>query len=75
MNSVAFLVSPKTLSQTHTAIEFSASNGYISDLVLVHASGKVSLDRMAWVLSLNRSAPRGPWSAESTASLSHNLRL
>ncbi len=48
MNSGAFLVSPKTLSQTHTAIEFSASNGYISDLVLVHASGQVSLDRMAW---------------------------
>jgi hypothetical protein len=49
MNSGAFLVSPKTLSQTHTAIEFSvASNGYISDLVLVHASGRVSLDRMAW---------------------------
>jgi hypothetical protein len=49
MNSRAFLVSPKILSQTQTAIEFSVdSNGYISDLVLVHASGQVSLDRMAW---------------------------
>jgi beta-lactamase regulating signal transducer with metallopeptidase domain len=49
MNSGALLVTPKTLSQSYTAIEFSvASNGYISDLVLVHASGQVSLDRMAW---------------------------
>ena len=49
MNSGAFLAGPKPLSQTHTAIEFSvASNGYISDLVLVHDSGQLSLDRMAW---------------------------
>ena len=49
MNSRAFHESPKNLSQTQTAIEFSVdSNGYISDLVLVHASGQVSLDRMAW---------------------------
>jgi beta-lactamase regulating signal transducer with metallopeptidase domain len=49
MNSGVFLVSPKASSKTDTAIEFSvASNSYISDLVLVHASGQVSLDRIAW---------------------------
>ena len=49
MNSLAFLVSPKIPFQTETTIEFSVGAlGRISDLVLVHASGQVSLDRMAW---------------------------
>jgi beta-lactamase regulating signal transducer with metallopeptidase domain len=49
MNSHAFPVRPKALSPTDTAIEVSvASNGRISDFVLIHASGQLSLDRMAW---------------------------
>ncbi|MGC2403024.1 MAG: POTRA domain-containing protein, partial [Acidobacteriaceae bacterium] len=49
MNSRALSVDPKTFSRTHTAIEFSlTANGHISELVLVHASGQISLDRSAW---------------------------
>ena len=66
MNLRALIVSPNILSQTQTAIEFSvASNGHISDLVLVHASGQVSLDRMAWgALTQMDLAPFGPWPGE-----------
>jgi TonB family protein len=40
---------PNRASQKQVAIEFSiGSNGHISDMVLVHASGQISLDRAAW---------------------------
>jgi beta-lactamase regulating signal transducer with metallopeptidase domain len=49
IDSGASLVSPETPIPTQTAIEFSvASDGYISDLILAHASGQISLDRIAW---------------------------
>jgi beta-lactamase regulating signal transducer with metallopeptidase domain len=49
MNLPALRIGPDTLSQSRTTIEFSVAwYGHLSDLALVHASGQVSLDRMAW---------------------------
>ena len=49
MNLPALVLGPNTLSRSRTTIEFSVAwFGHLSDLVLVHASGQVSLDRMAW---------------------------
>jgi Zn-dependent protease with chaperone function len=59
MNSRARIVSPDSLSQTQTAIEFSVgSNGHISNMVLVHASGQLSLDRAAWSALTDMDPPR-----------------
>jgi len=58
MNSHTFPASPKAPFPTDTAIEFSvASNGRISDFVLVHASGQLSLDRMAWIAITEMDVP------------------
>ena len=49
MNPRALIVSPDSPSHTQTVIEFSiAPYTHVSDMVLVHASGQVSLDRLAW---------------------------
>jgi len=40
---------PNSAPQRQVGIEFSiGSNGHISDMVLVHASGQIGLDRAAW---------------------------
>jgi TonB family protein len=45
----ALVGGPDSASQKQVGIEFSVgSNGHISDMVLVHASGQISLDRAAW---------------------------
>ena len=42
-------LSPDSPSHTQTVLEFSiAPYTHVSDMVLVHASGQVSLDRLAW---------------------------
>jgi TonB family protein len=49
MNPRALIVNPDNPSRMQTVIEFSiAPYAHVSDIVLVHASGQVSLDRSAW---------------------------